>query len=66
MGRWGGMDWEFGIGICILWCMEWRVNWNLLCSPGKSTQYSVIAYMGMDMCTRIAEYLCCTEINTTL
>ena len=38
----GGMDWEFGTGICILWYMEWMVNRDLLYRTGNSTQYSVI------------------------
>ena len=50
----GGMDWEFRIGICTipmhtLLYTEWMVNRDLLYSPGKSTQCSVIACMGMDM-----------------
>ena len=63
----GGMDWEFGTGTCTLWCIEWMVNRDLLYSTGKSTQYSVVAYMGMDMCICITESFGYTEeINTTL
>ena len=47
--------------------MEWVVNGDLLYSTGKSTQYSVIVYMRMDMCICITESLCCAaEVNTTL
>ena len=42
----GGKDgWGFGIGICTLQYIEWMVSGDLLYSPGKSTQYSVITYM---------------------
>ena len=59
-----GLDWSFGIGIHIPLCMEWMVNSDLLYSTGKSTQYPVITYMGMDMCTCITESFCYTaEIN---
>ena len=33
--------------------MEWMVKWDLLYSTGKSTQYSVITYMGTDVCIHI-------------
>ena len=45
-GEGGGMNLEFGIGVCTLLCMEWMVNGDLLYSTGNSTQYSVITYMG--------------------
>ena len=45
---WGGMDWEFGIGICILRYMELLANGDLLYSIGNSTQYSVIIYVGKE------------------
>ena len=64
-GLGGGMNWGFGIGICTLLYIEWIVNGDLLYSPEKSTQYSVITYMGMDI--RITESTCCAaEINITL
>ena len=48
-----------------LWYMEWIVNGGLLYITGKSSQYSVIISVGMDMCICITELLCCTaEINT--
>ena len=42
----GGMDWDFGIGICTLLYMEWLINEDLLHSTGNSPQYSVITFMG--------------------
>ena len=38
--RWGrgGMDWEFGIGICTLLYMDGMVNRDLLYSTKNSTQ----------------------------
>ena len=38
----GGMHWGFGTGQCPLKYMERLANGELLCSPGNSTQYSVI------------------------
>ena len=38
------------IGICKLLHLEWVVNRDLPYSTGKSTQYSVKTYIGMDMC----------------
>ena len=35
-------------------------QWDMLYSTGKSTQCSVITYMGMDVCVRVAESLCYT------
>ena len=43
--KWGGMDWEFGIGICTLLYMEWMVDVDLLYSTGNSIQYPVITYV---------------------
>ena len=42
----GGMDWEFEISRCKLLHIAWINNKDLLYSTGKSTQYSVIIYMG--------------------
>ena len=38
-----GMDWEFGIHIYTLLCVEQMANGNLLCSEGSSAPYSVVA-----------------------
>ena len=35
-------------------------QWDMLYSTGKSTQCSVITYMGMDVCICVAESLCYT------
>ena len=43
-----GMDWGFGIGICILWYMEWLANGDLVCRTENTTQYSVIIYIGKE------------------
>ena len=43
----GGMDWEVGIGIYTLYTKP-IYNKDLLCSLGKSIQYSVIAYLGKE------------------
>ena len=48
-------------GKCTLSHMEWMIKGDMLYSRGKSTQYSVISYMRMDMCIHMAESLCCTE-----
>ena len=42
------MDWELGIGKCTLLYMEWMINGDQLYSTGKSTQCSVITYMGKE------------------
>ena len=39
------MDQGFGIGICILRCMEWLAKRDLLYSTESSTQCSVIIYV---------------------
>ena len=44
----GGVDWEFGIGTCTLFYMEWVVIGDLLYSTENSIQYSVINYMGKE------------------
>ena len=55
--------WDWHIAHYCMWTV-WSMG-DLLYSTGKSAQYSVITYMGMDMCICIAESLCCTtEINT--
>ena len=45
---WGGMDWEFGLGIHTLLYTKLIGNKDLLYSSGKSIQYSVMAYMGKE------------------
>ena len=42
------MDWEVGIDTCTLLYIKSIQNKDLLCSLGKSIQYSVIAYMGKE------------------
>ena len=54
----GGLDWGFGIGLCTLWYMKWLASLDLLCGTEKSTQYSVIIYVGKEsekewMCGRV-------------
>ena len=62
-----GKDWSFWNGKYKQLYVEWMINKDLLSSTGKSTQYSVITYMGMDMCKCMAEILhCSAEINTIL
>ena len=63
-------DW---IDIYTLLCIKQITSKNLLYSTGKSTQYSVMAYMGkeskkrVDICICITNSLCCTpESNTAL
>ena len=63
-GRWGAWG-------CHTHTMVYGMDgqWDLLYmySTGPSIQYSVITYMGMDMCICMTESICCTaEINTTL
>ena len=41
-GERGGGVKEFGVNICILLCIKYRSNKDLLYSTGNSTQYSVI------------------------
>ena len=50
------MDWELGIGICTL-VYGMDSQQDLLDSTGKSTQYSVITYVGKDICICIIESL---------
>ena len=42
----GGINCEVGINIYTLLCMEWMSNKDQMQSTGKSTQYSVVTYMG--------------------
>ena len=44
----GGINWEVGSGIYTLLHTKSVSNMDLLYSTGKSTQYSVIAYMGKE------------------
>lgn len=58
----GGRRMDQGLGY-----MERMINGDLLHSTGKSTQCSMISYLGMDMYIYMAELLCCAgEVNTTL
>ena len=52
------MDQGFGIGICTLRQMECLASRDLLSSPGNSTEYSVMVYMGKEserewICVRV-------------
>ena len=42
----GGINWEIGIDIYTLLCIKQITNKDLLYSTKKSTQYSVMTYMG--------------------
>ena len=42
------MNWEIGIDIYTLLCIKQTTNENPLYSPGNSTQYSVMTYMGKE------------------
>ena len=44
----GGIKWEIGVGIYTLLCVKLVSNEELLYSTGKSTQYSVMAYVGKE------------------
>lgn len=57
----GWMDAGLGDGKGTLLYMEWMIKSNLLHSPGKSTQCSVITFMRMDICICMAESLCFTQ-----
>ena len=46
LGR--GINWEIGIDIFTLLYLEWMISKDLLYSIGKSTQYSVVTYMGKE------------------
>ena len=61
------------IGICTLRYMEWLPNGDLLDSPGNSTQYSLIIYVGkesgregMFVYAWLNYFFCTAEIITTL
>ena len=67
------MDWEIGTDIYTLLCIRQITNENLLYNTGRSTQYSVMAYMGRkspkrgDICVCIADSFCLIiETNTPL
>ena len=47
-GGQGGINSEFGINIYTLLYIKQIINKDLLYSTGKSTQYSVITYMGKE------------------
>ena len=42
------INWEIGIDIYTLLCIKQTTNKNLLYSTRKSTQYSVVNYMGKE------------------
>ena len=44
----GGINWEIGIDIYTLLYIKLITNKDLLYSTGKSTPYSVMAYMGKE------------------
>ena len=44
----GGINWEIGIDIYTLLYIKYITNKNLLYSTGKSTQYSVMTYIGTE------------------
>ena len=43
-----GINWEIGVDIYTLLCRKQITNKDLPYSTGKSTQYSVITYMGKE------------------
>ena len=45
-GREGGMNWEIGVDIYTLLCIEWITNGSLLYSSGDSTQCSLVTSVG--------------------
>lgn len=47
-GRSGRSDGGLGVGHVQLLCLEWMVWKDLMDSTRKSTQYSVVAYMGKE------------------
>ena len=47
-GRWGGINWEFGINRYTLLYMKQINNKNLLYSTGNYIQYLVITYKGKE------------------
>ena len=47
-GWWGGIDWEFGIGLYILLYLKWVTNTDLLFNMGNSAQDYVTTYMGKE------------------
>ena len=44
----GGLDWDFGIGICTLRYMEQLANRDLIYSSENFNQYSVMIYVGKE------------------
>ena len=61
MGRRDGLGLRMAYTYYCVW-NGWSVGTS--CIAQETTQYSVIAYMGVDMCIWITESLCCTvEIN---
>ena len=44
----GGINWKIGIDTYTLLYIKWITNKDLLYSPGNSSQYSVITYMGKE------------------
>ena len=44
----GGINWEVGIGICTVLYAILTSNKDLIYSTGKSTQYSLMVYVGKE------------------
>ena len=59
-GRWGGMDWEFGVSICKLLYIEWVNNKVLVYSTENYIQYPAINLNGKEYKKRNV-YICITE-----
>ena len=52
-GRWGGINWEFGINRNELSYIKHVNNKDLLYSPGNYTQYIIITNNGKEFLKRI-------------
>ena len=52
-GRWGGINWEFGINRNELSYIKQVNNKDLLYSPGNYTQYIIITNNGKEFLKRI-------------
>ena len=61
-----GMNWEFGVGRCKLFHLEWISN-EVCCVTGNYIQYPGIDHDRLYIYMYMTESLCCTaEIGTTL
>ena len=63
---WGGINWEFGINICIPIYIKQINNKNLLQSTKRYSQHFVIRYNGKEsekvhMCVCVYMYICHTQ-----